>query len=53
MSLTDAAVRKGKPTEKPTKLFDGRGMFLLMSARLSVKLTGMRKSVKLLRCAFP
>ena len=29
--LTDAAIRKAKPTHKQRKLFDGRGLFLLVT----------------------
>jgi len=28
--LTDIAIRNAKPTEKPQKLFDGGGLFLLV-----------------------
>ncbi len=31
MSLTDAAIRNAKPRLKPTKLFDERGLFLLVT----------------------
>ena len=31
MSLTDTAIRKSKASEKPQKLFDGGGLFLLVS----------------------
>lgn len=31
MPLTDTAIRKAKPGEKPCKLFDGRGLFLLVT----------------------
>jgi len=31
MSLTDRAVRSAKPSEKPQKLFDTRGLYLLVS----------------------
>ena len=30
MPLTDAAVRQAKPADKPRKLFDGRGLYLLI-----------------------
>ena len=30
MKLTDTAIRKQKPADKPVKLFDGGGMFLLV-----------------------
>ena len=32
MALTDIAVRTAKPTEKPRKLADEKGMYLLISA---------------------
>jgi hypothetical protein len=28
--LTDTAIRKAKPTDKPQKLVDGHGMYLLL-----------------------
>ncbi len=31
MSLTDAAIRKAKPTNKPFKLFDERGLLVLVT----------------------
>jgi len=31
MPLTDTAIRKAKPADKPTKLFDGGGLFLLLN----------------------
>jgi len=31
MKLTDVAIRKAKPSEKPTKLSDGRGLYLLIN----------------------
>ncbi|WP_291981853.1 integrase arm-type DNA-binding domain-containing protein [Candidatus Accumulibacter sp. ACC005] len=31
MALSDAAVRSAKSTERPTKLFDGRGLFLFVT----------------------
>ncbi len=31
MSLTDVKIRNSKPTEKPIKLFDGDGLFLLIT----------------------
>jgi integrase len=31
MMLTDVAIRKSKPADKPRKLFDGGGLFLLIS----------------------
>lgn len=30
MSLTDTAIRKAKPSEKPLKMTDGRGLYLLL-----------------------
>jgi len=31
MPLTDTAIKKAKPAEKPRKLFDSNGLFLLVS----------------------
>ncbi|MBA3731042.1 MAG: integrase arm-type DNA-binding domain-containing protein, partial [Gammaproteobacteria bacterium] len=31
MKLTDSAIRNSRPTEKPMKLIDGRGLFLLVA----------------------
>ena len=31
MSLTDRAIRSAKPSAKPQKLFDSRGLYLLIS----------------------
>ncbi|MDQ3259654.1 MAG: Arm DNA-binding domain-containing protein, partial [Pseudomonadota bacterium] len=31
MALTDTAVRNVKPGPKPAKLFDGRGLFLMVT----------------------
>jgi integrase len=31
MSLTDTAIKAAKPTQKPYKLFDGRGLYLLLN----------------------
>jgi hypothetical protein len=31
MPLSDTAVRAAKPSERPVKLFDGRGLFLLVT----------------------
>jgi Arm DNA-binding domain len=31
MSLTDTAIRKAKPGAKPAKLFDERGLFLMVT----------------------
>lgn len=32
MPLTDTALRNAKPQEKPVKLFDGDGLFLLVTS---------------------
>ena len=32
MSLTDTAIKAAKPTEKPYKVFDGRGLYMLINA---------------------
>jgi len=31
MTLTDAEIRAARPTEKPRKLFDGGGLYLLIN----------------------
>lgn len=31
MPLTDTAIRNAKPGDKPVKLFDGRGLFLIVA----------------------
>lgn len=31
MPLTDTAIRAAKPTEKTQKLFDGKGLYLLIT----------------------
>lgn len=33
MALTDTAIKKAKPTEKARKLYDGKGLFLLISPK--------------------
>src|SRR5260221_3632519 len=33
MPLTDTTIRKAKPGDKPLKLFDARGLFVLISPR--------------------
>jgi integrase len=51
--LTDAKVRTAKPTEKPQKLFDGGGLFLLVTPtggklwRLKYRFGGTEKSLSL------
>ena len=53
MSLTDALVKKAKPREKPVKLSDGKGMFLLVSPaggkwwRLKYRFAGKEKQLAL------
>ena len=32
MRLTDIAVKNAKPSEKPTKISDGKGLYLLVHA---------------------
>lgn len=49
MALTDIAIRNAKPAEKPVKLADGRGMFLLITPaggklrRLKYRIDGKEK----------
>lgn len=49
MSLSDAGVRNAKPADKPFKLFDGGGLFLLVNPtgsrvwRLKYRVDGREK----------
>src|SRR5260370_41423854 len=51
--LTDAAIRKAKPGPKSSKLFDERGLFLLVHPsggrwwRLKYRIAGREKSISL------
>jgi integrase len=53
MSLTDAAVRKAKPTDKPQKLTDGGGLYLLLNPndsrwwRFDYRFAGKRKTLSM------
>ncbi|MDQ3959208.1 MAG: Arm DNA-binding domain-containing protein, partial [Pseudomonadota bacterium] len=53
MLLTDTAIRNAKPTEKPTRLFDGGGMYLLINPngsrwwRLKYRFGGKEKLLSL------
>ena len=53
MPLTDTAVRSAKPTDKPVKLFDERGLFLLIAPaggkwwRFRYRFGGKHKSLSL------
>jgi integrase len=53
MSLTDTAVRKAKPSEKAIKLFDDRGLYLLISPsggkwwRLKYRFDGKERKIAL------
>jgi integrase len=53
MSLTDSAVRSAKPAAKPTKLYDERGLFLLVQPsggklwRLKYRFDGKEKKLSL------
>ncbi|SIT51340.1 Integrase [Paraburkholderia piptadeniae] len=53
MPLTDAAVRNAKPGEKPTRLFDGGGLYLEISTaggkwwRLKYRFNGKEKRISL------
>jgi len=49
MALSDSAIRNAKPGERPYKLFDGGGLFLLVNAtdgklwRLKYRFDGKEK----------
>jgi hypothetical protein len=50
--LTDTAVRNAKPKEKPYKLTDGKGLYLLVNQagkywRLDYRFSGKRKTLAL------
>ena len=53
MSLTDTAIRQAKPQAKPIKMFDDRGLFLLLSPtgsrcwRFKYRIEGREKSLSL------
>ena len=53
MPLTDTAIRNAKPGEKPVKMFDGRGLFLIVTPaggkwwRLRYKADGKEKLLSL------
>ena len=53
MSLTDTAIKNAKPKEKPYKLFDGGGLFLLVNPvgsklwRLKYRIGGREKLLAL------
>jgi hypothetical protein len=53
MALTDTAIRAAKPTEKPVKLTDGGGLYLLLSPngsrwwRLDYRYGGKRKTLSM------
>ena len=53
MALTDAAVRNAKPAQKPVKMFDERGLFLLVQPsggklwRLKYRFLGKEKKLSL------
>lgn len=53
MSLTDTAIRNAKPADKPVKLFDGSGLFLLITPagqkywRLKYRFAGKEKLLAL------
>ena len=53
MALTDAAVKGAKPQEKSAKLFDGGGLFLLVTPkggkwwRLKFRVNGKEKGLSL------
>jgi len=53
MALSDIAIRKTKPAEKPTKLTDGGGLYLLLNPngsrwwRLDYRYGGKRKTLSM------
>jgi hypothetical protein len=53
MPLSDVAVRNAKPSEKPTKLADGGGLYLLLKPngakwwRLDYRFAGKRKTLSM------
>lgn len=53
MPLTDTSIRNSKPSDKPTKLFDGGGLFLLLNPngarwwRLKYRVAGKEKLLSL------
>lgn len=42
MSLTDTAIRSVTPGEKPVKLFDGGGLYLLLAQPERIPLVALR-----------
>lgn len=53
MALSDTALRNAKPTEKPFKLYDERGLYLIVNPnggkwwRLKYRLDGKEKRISL------
>lgn len=53
MALTDTAIRNAKPTEKPVKLTDGGGLYLLLKPngsrwwRFDYRYGGKRKTLSM------
>src|SRR5210317_1029802 len=52
MSLTDTAIRNAKPKDKPYKMTDGRGLYLLVNKagkyfRFDYRFAGKRKTLAL------
>ncbi|MEO6689630.1 MAG: integrase arm-type DNA-binding domain-containing protein [Dokdonella sp.] len=53
MPLTDAAIKRAKPTDKPLRLSDGRNMYLLINPdgsrwwRLDYRIASVRKTISL------
>jgi hypothetical protein len=51
--LTDSLIRKAKPSDKPQRLTDGRGMYMLLNPdgsrwwRLDYSVHGKRKTLSL------
>ena len=55
MSLTDTAIKRAKPADKPYKLTDGDGLYLLINPtgskwwRFDYRFDGKRKTLSLFR----
>ncbi|WP_024930695.1 Arm DNA-binding domain-containing protein [Methylophilus sp. OH31] len=53
MALSDTAIRNAKPAEKPYKLYDERGLYLIVNPnggkwwRLKYRLDGKEKTISL------
>ena len=48
MGLTDTAIKRSRPAEKPYKLADGKGLYLLVnpkSSALMIRLAAMKEGL--------